>query len=74
MPKRKLEATADTTHRIRKAFNKEEMMVEAVDLVLRHNLLTGVASNDTTLIEYANKLNVEELRTFNNKMKQILNI
>jgi len=70
MPKRK--ATHQTVQRQRNIFQKEELMVEAVYLVLQHNLYKKKASNDMTLIEYAKKLNVEELRQFNFKLKEIL--
>lgn len=73
MAKRKLEQLTPENRR-EKAFNKEEMMIESVHLILQYNLFKGKASNDTTLIEYANKLNVEELRSFNTKMKEKLNI
>ena len=73
MAKRKLEQLTPENRR-EKAFNKEEMMIESVHLILQYNLLKGKASNDTTLIQYANKLNVEELRSFNTKMKEKLNI
>ena len=70
MPKRK--ATDQPVQRQRIIFQKEELMVEAVYLVLQHNLYENKASNDMTLIEYAKKLNVEELRQFNSKLKEIL--
>ena len=73
MPKRKLEQLHPIKRR-ETAFNKEEMMIETVYLILQYNLFKGKASNDTNLIEYANKLDIEELRSFNNKMKEILNI
>ena len=73
MVKRKAEQL-NPVNRREKAFNKEEMMIESVYLILQYNLLIGKASNDTKLIEYANKLNEEELRSFNNKMKEKLNI
>lgn len=70
MPKRK--AIDQPVQRQRTLFQKEELMVEAVYLVLQHNLYKKKASNDMTLIEYAKKLNVEELRQFNSKLKEIL--
>lgn len=70
MPKRK--AIDQPVQRQRIIFQKEELMVEAVYLVLQHNLYEKTASNDMTLIEYAKKLNVEELRQFNSKLKEIL--
>lgn len=73
MVKRKAEQL-NPSNRREKAFNKEEMMIESVYLILQYNLLIGKPSNDTNLIEYANKLSVEELRSFNNKMKEKLNI
>lgn len=73
MVKRKAEQL-NPSNRREKAFNKEEMMIESVYLILQYNLLMGKPSSDTNLIEYANKLSVEELRSFNNKMKEKLNI
>lgn len=77
MPKRKADQLNIDTKQLNTrstAFNREEMMIESVFLILKHNLLKGIPSNDTRLVEYANKLEIEELRLFNNKMKEILNI
>lgn len=70
MPKRKW--SGNTVVRSRNPLNKEEMMTETVYLVLQYNLYKNLASNDITLVQYAQKLNTEELRHFNNKLKHIL--
>ena len=70
MPKRKSTEIHEKIER--SMYNKDEIMVETVHLVLTYNLYRKKASNDMTLIEYAKKLNVEELRCFNSKLKDIL--
>tara|TARA_B100000902_G_C27263299_1_gene892071 strand:- start:333 stop:554 length:222 start_codon:yes stop_codon:yes gene_type:complete len=69
MPKRK---ATQQPRRDRTIYNKDEIMVESVFLILQYNLYRKTASNDMTLIEYAKKLDVEELRQFNSKLKEIL--
>ena len=70
MPKRK--ATEHTEMRDRFIYQKDEMMVETVYMILRYNLYRKTPSNDMSLIDYAKKLNIDELRQFNSKLKEIL--
>ena len=73
MSKRKAE-TLESEDRRKVAFNKEEMLIETVQLVMKYNLMNNIPSNDIELILFAKKLNVDELRTFNNKMKKFTTV
>ncbi len=73
MSKRKAE-TLEPEERRKEAFNKEEMLIETVQLVIKYNLMNKIPSNDIELILFAKKLNVDELRTFNNKMKKFTTV
>ncbi len=58
--------------RDREIYNKDEIMTETVHLCIQYNLLKGLESNDMHAIEFAQKLNLEQLIEFNKKIKVIL--
>ena len=72
MPKRK--STYMDSGRERFIYNKDEMMTETVHLCIQYNLYKGLSSNDLNAINYAKNLNVEQLREFNLKLKNILSL